>query len=107
MGSWEAGVGATVSTVHRSSVPPMSVEKAEVVQEKAEKLQHQPTSPEQPFPHHSPSGKATSAAQSWGRGEATVPSKSQRYSLLPPAFAAVCGGATPRHQGRLGRGSCY
>lgn len=75
------------------------------MQEKAEKLQPQPASPEQTFPCHSPGGNITSAAQSWGRRDATEPSKSQHYGLFPPAFAAVCGEATPRCDGRLGRGS--
>lgn len=42
----EAGVGAMVLTVHHASVPPRSVEKwGQMVQEKAEKLQPQPTFP--------------------------------------------------------------
>lgn len=72
--SREAGIGVTVLTVHHASVPPMSVEKwKEVVQEKVEKLQPQPTSPEQTFPCHSPGGKVTSAAQSWGRACSLLP----------------------------------
>ncbi|PKU41766.1 hypothetical protein llap_7931 [Limosa lapponica baueri] len=106
--SREADVGATVLTVPHASVPPMGVEKRrEVVQEKAEKLQPKPTSPEQTSPCHSPGGNITSPAQSWGRREGTEPSNSQQQGLFPPAFAAVGGGATPGRDVRLGRGSFY
>jgi len=106
--SREVGVGSIVLTVHHASVPPMSVEKWRVgVKDKAEKLQPQPTCPEQTFDCHGPGGEVISAAQSWGRGEATGWCNSQHYGCFPPSFAAACGRATPRHDGRLGRGSFY
>lgn len=96
----QVGIGAMVLTVHHASVPPRSMEKwREMVHEKAEKLQHQSTFPKQTFPCHNPGGKVISAAQRWGKRKLTNLSNSWDYVLIPPSFAAVCGGATPRHDG--------
>ena len=89
----EAGIGAMVLTVHHASVPPRSVEKwTEVVQEKAEKLQPQPTFLSRHFPATALEAKS-SVLHRAGAGEKlrSHPTAGIMACSLPPLQLCVVG----------------
>lgn len=90
----EVEIGAMVLTVHHASVPPRSVEKwREVVHEKAEKLQPQPTFPiSRHFPATALEAKSSALHRDGAKEKLPIcPTAGIMSCVLPPLQLCVVG----------------